>query len=74
MRHILWLMPLALGIILMMWCLSHPTNGSGREFLAVLLMLVSFILALFVKYDRANTDYAPEYQVVSVTSKIRDLV
>lgn len=74
MRHALWLMPLMLGICLMAWCLNHPTNGSGREFLAVLLMLVSIIMALFVRYDRANLDYTPEYQEIHVTSKIRDFV
>jgi len=52
MRHILWLMPLTLGIILMIWCLIHPIHHHhtyGREWLAITIILLS----LFIKPSAA---------------------
>lgn len=69
-RHSLWLMPLMLGICLMAWCLYHPLTGCGREFLALMFIMFSVLGYLFIKYDRANLDYTPEYHVIS---KVEDL-
>lgn len=72
MRHTLWLMPLTVGIILMAWCIHTHLSG-GPVFLAVLFILVSIIAALFVRFDHINMDYTPEYQAITVHSKIGDM-
>lgn len=52
MKHMLWLMPLNLGVALLTWCLEHPLAGSGREFLAILLILVSLVAIAFIRLDK----------------------
>ena len=55
MRHILWLMPLLLGITLMMWCYHSPTSMPShkgtREIFAIMFFMMSIIFGIFVCYD-----------------------
>lgn len=55
MRHILWLMPLTLGITLMIWCLLHPIhhhNTYGRECLAITIILLSLFIKLSAELEQ----------------------
>ena len=54
MKHLLWALPLLLGITLLGWCFEHPLNGSGREFLAGLLISVSILLMIFIRIDQSG--------------------
>lgn len=56
MRHLLWLMPLTLCICLLAWCIIHPLAGSGREFLALLLGLLSLLGMASIRFDNVHTN------------------
>lgn len=53
--HLLWIMPLTIGIILWNFSSSHPFDGDtyGRHFLAALFVLISLVMMLLVRYDSA---------------------
>jgi len=54
MRHILWLVPLLLGIGLMIWCQYHPLPNTGREFLAGLMIFISGMCFAFMLLDKID--------------------
>lgn len=54
MRHILWLMPLIIGIALMVWCHYVPATGEGRETLALFMVTLSVFIAPVVVLDKSG--------------------
>jgi len=51
MKHILTAIPALLGLLLFWTCYIHPSVGSGRESLGLMLILISMVVFFFERAD-----------------------